>query len=75
MKRTKEMINLQDIPGETDFDDGSFQQKDHIDRKDNTQVLLTGAPTRAVSQTAMNEISDEAVRVTNAWTKYERRIF
>ncbi len=81
MKKAEGMSNVQNIPGETDFDDRPRSEEDRIREKDNRQVP-PGAPITPISdppsekdKKPINENPNEPQRIMRAKSVYDRRIF
>ena len=81
MKKATGMSNVQNIPGETDFDDRPRSEEDRIREKDNRQVppdtsiTPVNDPPFEKDKKPVGEISNEPQRIMMSRSVYERRIF
>lgn len=81
MKKAEGMSNVQNIPGDTDFDDRPRSEEDRIREKDNRKIppdtIITPVndPTYEKGKKPINENSGESQRIMNRRSNYERRIF
>ncbi len=81
MKNAEGMSNVQNIPGDTDFDDRPRSEEDRIREKDNRQMppdtIITpiNDPPYEKDKKPVNEDSSEPQRIMSSRSNYERRIF
>ena len=75
------ITNVQNIPGDTDFDDRPRSEEDRIREKDNRQVppdttiTPVSDPPYEKDKKPINENPNEPQRIMRARSIYERRIF
>ena len=81
MKKAEGMTNVQNIPGDTDFEDRPRSEEDRIREKDNRQVPPgtninpVNDPPYDKSKKPVNENLNELQRIMSARGVSERRIF
>ena len=81
MKSSQSLINVQQIPGDTDFDDRPRSEEDRVREKDK-QIPFEKQPNNSVNdlidqkdQKIINERPFTPPRSMRAMSAYERRIF
>ena len=81
MKKAEGMTNIQNIPGDTDFDDRPHSEEDRIREKDNRQVppdttvTPINDPPYEKGKKPVGENINEPQRIMMSRSVYERRIF
>lgn len=81
MKKAEGMTNVQNIAGDTDFDDRPRSEEDRIREKDNrqvppgTDVTPINDPPYENDKKPINENPSEPQRIMRSFSDYERRIF
>jgi hypothetical protein len=81
MEKREGMSNVQNIPGNTDFDDRPRSEEDRIREKDNRQVppdtITTpiNDPPYEKDKKPVNENPSEPQRIMRSQLNYDRRIF
>ena len=81
MKKAEGMTNVQNIAGDTDFDDRPRSEEDRIREKDNRQVPPgtvvnpINDPPSEKDKKPINEYPSEPRRIMSSHSIYERRIF
>lgn len=81
MKKAEGITNVQNIPGDTDFDDRARSEEDRIREKDNRQVppdaIVTPItdPPYEKGKKPISENQSEPQRIMSSRSVSERRIF
>ncbi len=81
MRFTEGLGNVQNIPGDTDFEDVTYNKEDKSNKKDKGQMppdtIITpiNDPLYEKNQQPINENSREPQRIMRNFTYSERRIF
>lgn len=81
MKKAEGITNIQNIPGDTDFDDRPRSEEDRIREKDNrkvppeTIVTPVNDPPYEKDKKPVSENPNESQRIMMSRSVYERRIF